>query len=69
MDDIERSASGSPIYRHESKRREWQAPESAGVNLEAIEDHLEKHVGKVESVFHEIVSDLIHLDVLFFLNP
>jgi hypothetical protein len=63
--DIEKSASGSPIYRHEAKEQEWTAPESTGVHLESIEKHLEKHVGKVETVFHEIVSDLIHLDILF----
>lgn len=65
MDDIERSASGSPIYRHKAKERQLQAPEGAGVHLEAIEGHLEKHLGKIETVYHEILSDVIHLDILF----
>jgi hypothetical protein len=32
---------------------------------EAIESHLEHHLGKIETVYHEIVSDSIHLDILF----
>jgi hypothetical protein len=63
--EIERSEDGYPIYRHEARERGWQVPENFGLHLEEIEAHLEKHVGKVETVFHEIVSDLIHLDVLF----
>ena len=30
-----------------------------------IEEHIEKYLGKIKTVFHEIVSDAIHLDVLF----
>jgi len=65
MDDIERSGSGSPIYRHKARDREMRAPEDDGIHLEAIEAHLQEHVGKIETVYHEIVSDLIHLDILF----
>lgn len=32
--------------------------------IEAISDHVENHIGPIE-VFHEIVSDLVHLDVLW----
>ena len=65
MSEDERSRAGHPILRHKAREREWQAPEEAGGYLEEVEAHLEKHVGKVESVFHEILSDLVHLDVLF----
>lgn len=34
-----------------------------GSSLEAIDRHIETHVGKVEMVFHEIMSDLEHIDV------
>ena len=64
-DDIERSESGSPIYRHKPRDREWTAPRHSGRFIEDIEAHLEKHVGKVETVYHEIISDLVHLDVLW----
>lgn len=61
----ERSESGSPIYRHAEKTREWQAPEHSGRNVEAVESHVEKHIGKIETVYHEVISDRVHLDVLF----
>jgi len=64
-DEIERSESGNPIYRHSEKQREWQAPEHSGRNLESVEEHLKQHIGEVETVFHEILSDRVHLDVLF----
>lgn len=64
-DDVERTESGSPIYRHQPRERDWQLPEEQCTNLEDIENHLEQYIGKVETVFHELLSDLIHLDVLF----
>jgi hypothetical protein len=61
---IERSGSGSPIYRHAARGREWTPPAHPGAHSEEIAAHVERHVGKIETVFHEIASDLIHLDVL-----
>lgn len=43
---------------------EDRAPEHPASHLEEIEAHLERYVGKVETVFHEIASDIIHLDIL-----
>jgi len=34
-------------------------------NLEDIELHVEAHIGEIASVLHELVSDRIHLDVLY----
>ncbi|GIW80933.1 MAG: hypothetical protein KatS3mg105_2740 [Gemmatales bacterium] len=64
MSDIERSESGAPIYRHTERKREWQLPAHPAAHLEEIETHLEKYLGKIETVFHEIFSDIVHLDVL-----
>lgn len=64
-EEQEKSESGSPIYRHAEKEREWQAPEHSGRNIEAVEAHVEQHIGKIETVYHEILSDRVHLDVLF----
>jgi hypothetical protein len=61
----ETSPSGSPIYRHQPRERSFELPEHSCRNLEDIEAHIEKHIGKIEWVFHELVSDLVHLDVLF----
>jgi hypothetical protein len=65
MSQEEKSESGSPIYRHKPRDTEWTAPKHYGENLEEVEAHVEKYIGKIETVYHEILSDLIHLDVLF----
>lgn len=61
----ERSASGAPIYRHEERKKPFTLPSHSTSNLERIEAHVESHLGKIETVFHEILSDLVHIDVLF----
>lgn len=57
------SPSGQPIYRHKEREREWQPPDMHDSSMEAIEEHFERFIGKPESVFHEIISDLVHIDV------
>jgi len=64
-DTSERSGSGAPIYKHAERKTPFTPPKHSTDHLEEIEAHIEKHIGKIETVFHEIVSDLIHLDVLF----
>lgn len=60
----ERSASGSPIYRHQASDRDWTPPADGDEGVhQAIEAHYEAHLGPCETVLHEIVSDLVHLDV------
>lgn len=63
-DAYDRSKSGNPIYRHQPKNRGRQYPRHAGENLAEIEAHFEKHIGEIGIVYHEMLSDLIHLDVL-----
>jgi hypothetical protein len=59
----ERSPGGSQIFRH-AHAKPWQAP--AGEEcIEHISAHIEAHLGPVETVFHEIMSDLVHIDVHF----
>jgi hypothetical protein len=58
----ERAADGTPILRHEPRETSGTIPATAG-HLEEVERHFETHFGPVEEVFHEIVSDLVHLDV------
>jgi hypothetical protein len=58
----ERSPGGSPILRHAPRDRDWTPAESTP-DVEAIEHHFDRHFGPTESVFHEIVSDLVHIDV------
>lgn len=64
MSDEVQSPGGSQMLRHEAREREWTAPaEGVPGAIEAIEAHMASHFGPVDSVFHEVVSDLIHIDV------
>lgn len=55
------SMSDSPIFHHtEAKPSEGPRGEEC---IEQISNHIEAHLGKVETVFHEIVSDTVHIDV------
>jgi hypothetical protein len=62
-DDAEYSESGVRIFRYEAREKPFQIAEGDAEALEAIGDHIEKHIGKIETVMHEIVSDLVHIDV------
>jgi len=57
------SLSGSPIYQH-GESLPW-APPPGEEYIEEISNHIEKHLGPVETVFHELVSDKVHIDVHF----
>lgn len=59
----EYSESGDPIYRHEPRDKDWTLPDMEDSCIEEISDHIEKHIGPIDMVWHEIVSDLVHIDV------
>src|SRR5688500_3683433 len=60
----EHSESGSPIYRYsEQQAKGLQPAVGDSENIEAIANHIEKHVGPPDQVFHELVSTLVHIDV------
>src|SRR5574340_475600 len=61
------SPSGSPIFRYEKRTKPFEVA-VAPPDIEEIENHIEKYFGKIESVFHELVSDLVHIDV-FYIKP
>lgn len=49
--------------RHEGRTKPFTPP-SGTSRLEEITDHVERHFGWVDRVFHEVISDLVHVDVL-----
>jgi len=60
---MEKSESGSPIYRYEDvKEKEFEFA-SGESSIEEISDHIENFIGKIDTVFHEIVSDQVHVDI------
>lgn len=62
------SEGGSTLYRHQARAPGFVAPDMSESNLQAIDQHLEEHFGKVDYVLHELVSDLVHIDI-HVINP
>jgi len=63
MDETDEfSESGEPIYRHR-ERKPFELAEGNVDTITRIGDHIEKHIGKILTVLHEIVSDAVHVDV------
>lgn len=61
-DTNEYSKGGQPIYRHERKK-DFQLADSSSSSMEEIVEHFEKYIGKVANVYHEMISDLVHIDI------
>ncbi len=62
-DEAEFTAGGSQLLRHQERKVPFEMSHGDEDSIEAISDHIEEHIGPVESVFHEIISDLVHIDV------
>lgn len=58
------SGSGHPSFQHNLQQKPFTELEHSAKYLEEIEAHVEKHVGKIKTVLHEEVSELVHIDVL-----
>lgn len=59
------SPGGSPIYRYEEPKDEgFRPPKAAGIYAKALTEHFEAlFPGRESFVFHELISDLIHVDI------
>ena len=64
----ERSKSGAPIHRHAPRKIPFDVAIGDGEKIELISDHIEKHLGPIDNVWHELISDLVHVDV-YVVNP
>jgi Suppressor of fused protein (SUFU) len=62
--DEERSPGGSEIKRYEARDRELEPAHGDPDLIEGLTDHVERHLGPEPHVFHELVSDIVHVDVL-----
>jgi hypothetical protein len=63
QDKTEYSVGGVPIHRHTAHERDFDFAIGDEETLDAITEHIEKYVGPVASVFHELISDLVHVDI------
>ena len=59
----ERSESGAPIFRHSASEARSEPVGGVSQFDEEIETHIDKHFKNRGPVYHEIVSDLFHLDI------
>lgn len=64
MEETERTPHGDEIHRHITSKHGELAPVKGKSHLEQISEHVERWVGPIESALHEIVSHLVHIDVL-----
>ena len=65
MSEEETSGSGAPIWRHDQPAP--GADEVSGGDpalIEAMSDHVEKHLGLGDEVLHEAFSPAVHVDLL-----
>ena len=67
----EYSPGGSAIYRYQTPEdRGFRPPEDVCVSMEAVEKHMESiFPGGDGFVYHEMVSDLVHIDVHVLRGP
>jgi hypothetical protein len=63
QDKTEYSAGGIPIHRYKARERDFDLAFGDEETLQAIDGHIARHVGPVGNVFHELLSDLIHVDI------
>lgn len=59
----ETSEFSAPILQHSKMTKPFDAAIGDANQIDFVVEHIERHIGKVTMVFHEIVSDLVHVDV------
>lgn len=57
------SESGEGVLRHKERKREFDPALGDSENMELITEHIRRHIGEPEDVFHEFLSDIVHVDV------
>jgi len=62
-DEKPRSPGGSVIQRYERHERQWQPAAREESFAEAVEEHFQELGVEVQTVLHEVISDLVHVDV------
>src|SRR5690606_34847414 len=53
----------SQIYRHQERKRDFELAFGDPDLSDAICEHVQKRLGEVDIVYHEMISDLVHIDV------
>lgn len=58
-----KSESGEPIYRHQAQTGEQGSAQTDVQAAQALEWHIDQYIGSVTTVFHELISEYVHVDV------
>ena len=59
---MSKKISKTRVIRHADTEKEWSAPRGEG-HVQAISNHIEKHIGQIDRVYHELRSDAVHVDI------
>lgn len=54
---------GSVVYRHEQGSHDPSLVSGDEANIGLVSSHIEAHIGKIDGVLHELVSELVHIDI------
>ena len=54
-----------PIHRYAPRESGFELASGDDESIARLTEHIDAHFGPIETVFHEIISDLIHIDVHF----
>ena len=62
---VETTGHGDPVYRYSDDElpAKFEMAFGDSENIERVSDHIEQHCGKIATVMHELVSDLVHIDI------
>jgi hypothetical protein len=63
MSEDELSEAGHPVLRHIARERELEPAFGDPETIQAVSDHIERYLGPIPTVYDEIVSDLVHIDL------
>jgi len=62
FDRLRRTPGGDNVYVYENARPPEVATGDADL-IEAVAAHIEKHIGEPDLVFHQLVSEYVHVDI------
>ena len=69
MTKIEKLSSGASLMTYDDVApKDFEFAFGNEKNIEVISNHIEKYIGPIDQVFHEIISDQVHIDV-FWVKP
>jgi hypothetical protein len=61
--EVTTTPGGSTVYAHAPRAKDFEFAIGDTGSIEQISDHIMRHIGPIGTVWHEIVSDLVHIDV------